>query len=277
MYNQARIKLKKFDLNDMVDHATIALIAKRGSGKSVLVKDIMKTRKHIPATVIICKTEKLNSSYDKLIPNSYIYYEFENEILNRIFVRQKMLIEDNKKREKEGKKLKDDRVLLIMDDCMSDKNWVKDPTIGELFFNGRHYHISFILTLQYSKGLPPDMRSNLDYIFLFADDVIKNRQRLYDDYAGMFPSFDVFQQVFLDVTEDYGCMVINNRKHTKHIEEKVFWYRARDSKDKRLGCNRYKIYHNKYFNKKWDKLPPSFDYSKYGSKRRVNVVVEKTK
>ena len=67
-----------------------------------------------------------------------------------------------------GKKLKDDRVLLVMDDCMSDKNWVKDPNILELFFNGRHYHISFMLTMQYSKGLPPEMRGNLDYIFLLA-------------------------------------------------------------------------------------------------------------
>ena len=29
----------------------------------------------------------------------------------------------------------------------------------------------------------------------------------------MFPSFDIFQQVFSEVTEDYGCMVINNRVH----------------------------------------------------------------
>ena len=38
----------------------------------------------------------------------------------------------------------------------------------------------------------------------------------------MFPSFDIFQQVFSEVTEDYGCMVINNRVHGKNITEKVF-------------------------------------------------------
>ena len=43
--------------------------------------------------------------------------------------------EDNQKRKKDGKKLKDDRIMLIMDDCMSSKGeWLKDPQILELFF-----------------------------------------------------------------------------------------------------------------------------------------------
>ena len=56
--------------------------------------------------------------------------------------------EDNKKRIKDGKKPKDDSIMLIMDDCMSDKRWLKDPNIAEMFFNGRHHHLSFILTMQ---------------------------------------------------------------------------------------------------------------------------------
>lgn len=275
-FGASRMRFKKFDLNDMCDHATIALIAKRASGKSWLVKEILKVRKDIPSSVVICKTEKLNSFYSKLIPDSYIYYNFETEILGRIFARQKKLNQDNKKRLKLKKKEKDDRVLLVMDDCMSDKNWVKDPNIGELFFNGRHYHISFILTMQYSKGLPPDMRGNLDYVFLLAEDFICNRRRLYDDYAGMFPTFDIFQQVFTELTDNYGCMVINNRKHTKNIEDKVFWYKAEETKDFTIGSKRYRIFHKSGYNKKWDKAPPVLDYSKLGKRNRINLLIEKT-
>ena len=61
---------------------------------------------------------------------------------------------------------------------MSSKgSWIKDPNILELFFNGRHHHISFILTMQFSLGIPPEMRSNFDYIFLLAEDFISNRKR----------------------------------------------------------------------------------------------------
>lgn len=272
----SRMRFKKFNLDDVCEHATIALIAKRASGKSVLLKEIMKKKKHIPASVVICKTEKLNRSYGDHVPDSYIYYNFDSSILSRIFARQKRLISDNERRKKKGKALKDDRVMLVMDDCMSDKNWVKDPTISELFFNGRHYHLSFILTMQYSKGLPPDMRGNLDYIFLLAEDFISNRKRLYEDYAGMFPSFDVFQQVFTELTDNYGCMVINNRVHSKNIEDKVFWYKAKMETDFDFGSHRYKKFHNEYYDKKWDKKIPMFDFMKSKArKNKLNLVVEK--
>lgn len=275
-FGASRLRFKKFDLKEMCEHATIALIAKRASGKSVLVKEIMKMKKNIPSSVVICKTEKLNRSYGDNIPDSYIYYDFDTEILSRIFMRQKRLISDNEKRKKRNKRLKDDRVLLIMDDCMSNKNWVKDPNILELFFNGRHYHISFILTMQYSKGIPPEMRSNLDYIFLLAEDFISNRKRLYDDYAGMFPSFDIFQQVFTELTDNYGCMVINNRVHSKNIEDKVFWYKANMENNFKMGGNRYKKFHDKFYDAKWDRKIPLFNFSKSKArKNKLNLIVEK--
>ena len=73
-------------------------------------------------------------------------------------------------------------------------------------------------------GIPPEMRSNFDYIFLLAEDFISNRKRLYDQI--LVCSTLMFQQSFLDVTENYGCMVIDNRVHSKDIT-KVFWYKAK--------------------------------------------------
>lgn len=276
-YGAGRMRFKKFDLKNLKNHCTIALIAKRRSGKSVLVKDIMRTKNDIPSSVVISRTEKLNKCYGNNMPDSYIYYNFDTDILSRIFKRQNRLIEDNNKRKKNNKYLKDDRVLLIMDDCMSDKNWIKDPNILELFFNGRHYHLSFILTMQYSKGLPPDMRANLDYIFLLAEDFICNRKRLYEDYAGMFPSFDVFQQVFTELTDDFGCMVIDNSNHSKNIEDKVFWYKAKMVEEFDIGDKVYRKFHSKYYDNKWDKKVPMFDYNRLKKKNKLNLIVEKTK
>jgi hypothetical protein len=102
--------------------------------------------------------------------------------------------EINKKRTEENKKEKDDKLMLVMDDCMSSKgDWVKDKNIIELFFNGRHYHISFILIMQYAIGIRPEMRSNFDYIFLLAEDIVSNRKRLHEHYVGMIKNFDTFQ------------------------------------------------------------------------------------
>ena len=279
-FGASRLRLKKFDIKKMEDHCTIAMIAKRASGKSFLTKEILYHKRHLPTTVIISKTEKLNKFYGDFVPDIFIYNTFNSNILSRLYERQAKISEDNSARRKKGKRTKDDRIMLVMDDCMSSKgSWVKDENILELFFNGRHHHISFILTMQFSLGIPPEMRSNFDYIFLLAEDFISNRKRLYDHYAGMFPSFDIFQQVFTEVTDNYGCMVIDNRVRSKNITDKVFWYKAKKVPEFRMGSKRYNKYHKKKYDNNWNKKVPLFDPNMALRKKRnnVNLIVEKVK
>lgn len=274
-FGAAKLPIKKFMINEMVEHCTIAMIAKRATGKSFLTREIMYQKKNIAAAVAISRTEKLNGFYTDFIPDSYIYSEYSSDILSRIYQRQAQMNEDNKIRVKDGKKSKDDSIMLIMDDCMSDKKWLKDPNIAELFFNGRHHHLSFILTMQYAVGIPPEMRSNFDYIFLLAEDTINNRKKLYEHYAGMFPTFDIFQQVFSDLTENYGMMVINNRVHSKNITDKVFWYRAKPVSTFQVGGTKFRKFHDEKYDSEWNRRLELFDpNSLYSNKRnsiRVNV------
>ena len=76
--------------------------------------------------------------------------------------------------------------------------------------NGRHWHILFIITMQYPLGIPPNLRTNIDYVFILRENIVSNRKRIYDNYAGMFPTFEVFCQVMDQCTENYECLVINN-------------------------------------------------------------------
>jgi len=277
-FGASKLQLKKFDISEMVDHATIAMIAKRGSGKSWVCRDIMYAKKDVPACLVISPTEKLNSFYSKFIPPLYIYNRYDSNILSRLYSRQSQMVEDNNKRSAAGKRMKDDRVFLLMDDCMSSKGkWLKDDQILELFFNGRHHHISFILTMQFSLGIPPELRSNFDYIFLLGEDFISNRKRLYEHYAGMFPTFDIFQQVFNEVTADYGCMVINNKVHSKRLEDKVFWYKASPVPNFEIGNKLYKKYNKKNYDPKHGKRLPIFDPETALARKRnaINLVVEK--
>lgn len=274
-FGATRLPIKKFNINEMVEHCTIAMIAKRATGKSFLTREIMYQKKNIAAAIAISRTEKLNGFYTDFIPDSYIYSEYTSDILSRIYERQAQMNEDNKRRVKEGKRAKDDSIILIMDDCMADKKWLKDPNITEMFFNGRHHHLSFILTMQYAVGIPPEMRSNFDYIFLLAEDTINNRKKLYEHYAGMFPTFDIFQQVFSDLTENYGMMVINNRVHSKNITDKVFWYKAKTVPTFQVGCNRFRKFHDKAYDSNWNRRLEVFDpntlYSNKRNSIRVNV------
>ena len=69
----AKLNFRQFKLSDMVDHPAILTIGKRGSGKSVLIKTILKHYKNIPAGIVICPTDRLNDSYSEWYPKSFIY------------------------------------------------------------------------------------------------------------------------------------------------------------------------------------------------------------
>lgn len=278
-YGRSRLRIKKFDIKSMPDNVTIAMIAKRGSGKSFLTRELLFHKRHIPTTIAISKTERLNRFYGDFIPDIFIYENYSNELLSKVYSRQSKIFEDNEKRIKDGKKPKDDRMMLIMDDCMSSKgSWVKEEPILELFFNGRHHHLSFILTMQYSLGIPPEMRSNFDYIFLLAEDFTNNRKRLYEHYAGMFPDFASFNDAFTVLTEDFGCMVINNKIHTTDITEKVFWFKAKETPRFTMGSKKYKKHHKKFYDDNWNKKIQVFDPQSLSSrKKKNNIIIEKIK
>ena len=278
-YGQAKLKIKRFDLKKMAENCTIAMIAKRASGKSYLTREILYHKRDLPSAIAISRTEKLNTFYGEFIPDIYIYDEFDTSILNKIFARQAKMNEDNKKRLENGKKPKDDRLMIIMDDCMSSKGtWVKDQNILELFFNGRHHHVSFILTMQFALGIPPEMRSNFDYIFLLAEDFKSNRKRLYEHYAGMFPSLESFEKVFSEITQNYGVMVIDNRVHSTDITEKVFWYKAKETPRFTLGSKKYIKYHKRKYDKNHNVKLPLFDpNSLVRRKNNLKLVVERVR
>jgi hypothetical protein len=214
----------------------------------------------------------MSGFYDAFVPSIYIHYQYESHKLTQLLRRQEKMTEKNRERVKMGKKPLDIRVFLIMDDCMADKKaWVKDKNIAELLMNGRHFSISLSIAFQYSLGISPELRSNFDYIFLLGEDFAVNRKRLYDHYAGMFPSYDIFSQVFKHVTHDYGAMVLNCRVKSSNIREKVFWYKAdvppENEKPSLVGSPEFIKYNKRHFNPEWNKKKPILDLNDLGTKR----------
>jgi len=105
--------------------------------------------------------------------------------------------------------------------------------------NGRHYKILFMITMQYALGIPPNLRTNIDYVFILRENYVSNRKRLYEHYAGMFPNFEMFCQVMDQCTENYECLVINNNAKSNKLSDQVFWYKADSHDDFKLGSREY--------------------------------------
>jgi hypothetical protein len=141
----------------------------------------------------------------------------------------------------------DARAFLLLDDCLYDDSWTKDISIKEFFMNGRHKDLLFIITMQYALGIRPLLRSNIDYVFILRDPYVKNRKTLYENYAGVFPTFDVFCQVMDQCTENYECLVVNLNCKSNKLEDQVFWYKAADHEDFKIGAKEYWDYHYEHF------------------------------
>ena len=241
--DEVNIKLKKFDIKSLKDDSVIAMLAKRNSGKSVLCKDILYHHRNIPVGVIISPTEKANKYYGNFIPDSYIYDEYEALTISRLLQRQEILIHKKQTNDKI-----DPRAFLILDDCLYDNKWIKDANMRSVFMNGRHYKLMFILTMQFALGIPPNLRTNIDYIFILKENIMSNRKRLYEHYAGMFPTFEMFCKVMDKCTQNYECLVIHNGAKGSKIEDQVFWYKAEIHDDFKMGSPKFWNFHKKRYN-----------------------------
>jgi hypothetical protein len=229
------LRLKKFDMTKIKHDKVVVLIGKRETGKSFLVKDLLWHHQSLPVGTVISGTEGANQFYSKVVPPMFIHEEYSPLIIANVLKRQKLVAKkianDLSTR---GTTAVDPRNFLILDDCLYDQSWIRDRNIRYLFMNGRHVHTMFIITMQYAMGIPPNLRTNIDYIFILRENIVANRRRLYEQYAGMFPDFDSFCQVMNQCTENYECLVIDNNAKSNKLEDQVFWYKAAPRQDFRL-------------------------------------------
>ena len=235
--SKKQLTLKRFDITSISDNSVVVFIGKRQTGKSFLVKDLLYYKRNIPVGTVISATEGANEYYSKIFPKKFIHDEYDEDITKKVLDRQKLAVKAQKNEIKMyGKARSDARALYLLDDCMYDsKSWNKSKNIRSLFMNGRHFKILFLLTMQYALGIPPNLRTNIDYIFLLRENLWNNRKRLYDNYAGMFPTYDMFCKVFTKCTEDYHCLVIKNNAKSNKLEDQVFWYKAKPHTDFKVG------------------------------------------
>jgi len=222
-----KLELKKFNPQEMKQDNITLHIGRRRSGKSFLLKDLISYHKDIKIGLVISPTEVSNQFFQKFIPNILIYDEYTPEIIQRFLDRQiKVTKQRNDEIKKYGKSDIDPRAFIILDDCLYDKTWQNDKNIRSIFMNGRHYSIMTIITSQTSLGLNPTLRSQIDYVFIFKNNVLKEREKIFNHYAGICNSFEVFNKIMDNTTENFEVMVIDNTTQGNNITEQIKWYKA---------------------------------------------------
>jgi hypothetical protein len=171
-----------------------------------------------------------------MVPSLFIHDEVVPQTVSNVLKRQEQITKQiRKETEARGSSQLDRKAFIIMDDCLYDNKWVNDKWIRSLFMNGRHYGLLYILAIQYVMGIPPVLRGQVDYVFILRENQVSARRRIFEQFAGIFPTFELFCQIMDQCTEDYECLVIHNGAHTNKIEDCVFWYKAQPHPDFKIG------------------------------------------
>lgn len=274
------LQLKKFDMKWITfkpnenKGPVIVMIGRRDTGKSFLVRDLLFHQQDIPIGTVISGTEAGNGFYSSHVPKLFIHEEYNTVLIENVLRRQKAVLKQmSKEKEQYNRSTIDPRTFVILDDCLYDQSWTKDKMMRLMFMNGRHWKIMLIITMQYPLGIPPNLRTNIDYVFILREPYLTNRKRIWENYASMFPTLESFCSVMDQTTENYECLVINNNAKSNKLNDQIFWYKAENRPNFKLGSKEFWDISKEMGS---DDEGEQYDPSRSKKKNSVSINVKKT-
>lgn len=247
------INITKFDVKHISQGPVcIALCAKRGGGKSFLIRDILfhLNNTGVPRVCIFSGTESANNFFGTFVPQIFTHSSDEG-VLASVWENQKRL--NIQRAAGQLPASTDIRLAIVLDDCAYCKPMMKSNALREIFFNGRHYGVTLIITLQYLMDLSVAMRSNVDVYFFLKENTLSNRNRIYAQCCGFIPTFQMFQDIFQACTENFDAFVVNNRSRSSDPSQICSYYGADPTIDFRFGRASLWKFHEQHFESAVDK------------------------
>jgi len=206
--------------------ATILLIGKRRSGKTKFIFSLLEYfRPWFPRVFVFTKT-KYSGEYAKYIPRQFIITGLDIEKFGALLAIQKLY----KKAQEEGTFGGNNKVLFIIDDCLSD-GLKYQSLIDESFFEGRHLNMMIIVSSQDPKGIAPAVKGNADLSVYFRMTMERDKEATKSCGADFFKKPAEFDAIAETVWEHpYHFVAFTRDTPHKPPELCVFAGRAVDPK-----------------------------------------------
>lgn len=217
----SRTQIRYLDMKTITPNSVYLFLGRRKSGKTTNIISLLKHFKDaFKFGLIFCGSVATANQYAKHVPSKFIHSTFDTDMIGKLIQRQEA---------KKKKGLKAQNVFILADDCAFDAKSFKSKEVKALCFNGRHYNITFILSLQYALGIMPAIRGQIDFVFASREKNQAYRRRIYENYSICFTDFRSFDTVMRSCTENHETLVLCCASGTTSdkVEDNVFYYKSK--------------------------------------------------
>ena len=203
------VKLRHFKL-DQIDAASLVfIIGHRESGRSTLIKDVLHHFRSYALSDVVVDSDR--DEYRKVVPGCSLTQDPDVEmVLASIIQRQDQGPPDVKAVPP---------TLLVMDNPLLSVGWQYEANMNRILTTGKQLNLLRLFSMSYVRHIDEAVKASIDWVFIFKANGCCDKEHLHS-LCNCFPNRAVFDRVLEDVTEDYGCLVIDRKKN------EAFWYRA---------------------------------------------------
>ena len=208
------------------DHSVV-----HNTGKTTLIDRLLYEKKHIiPTGWVMSGTEDSNGHFKEFMESLFVFTKLQVDRISSSIRRQRIAINYTKC----------PWAVWIADDCTDDPKIFNKPLFQGLYKNGRHWKMMWILSVQYVMDSKIYMRTNTDGTFIGRESNMDNRKKLWKQYAGCVPTFDLFNALMDELTSDFSWIFVRNNYPSNKLEELVFyWQPPPCPKGWKFGCREY--------------------------------------
>lgn len=229
--------VKEYDWSTSPENAVILCCSIRRSGKSVITHQIAyELRKRFKHCYLFSPTYNLQTlDGDRplfyFVPKGNRYEKFDEGLLEDIINKQKEIYLSNNRLPKAQQRRP--KVLVILDDILSDDECLNSPSIKNLCVNGRHYGISIMILVQElnsRNGFKTYLRNQTDIFISFRIFQESTRKMASENFLSIISRKDGESIINSITQEDYTAIIVDKSKKTHNYETFVFKYRAPEPK-----------------------------------------------
>lgn len=223
------VEIKQFGWHLIGLDYTIVIYGKRRTGKSHFISYLLyQLRPYFPNVIVFTKT-KQNKFFQQYFPDSLILEDFDDALIDKLLDEQKLRRDWAEKFDQ----VPNYQCLFVFDDVLSAEKLTLrySHCMNRMFFEGRHYGITIIVTIQDSKGIPPALKQNTDMSIMFPLQARRDRETIGDNMMPFCVNDEDIRGFMTSFAFKHQFIAVRNCRGSRPLYEEVFMGILSDDQD----------------------------------------------